>query len=64
MIDGLDVMPRVVNYDRPCVFFIATQHEVYATLDYPVGSVVIDPFGYVTNDDHVTLVTPGRKYLV
>lgn len=64
MVDGLDMMPRVVNYERPCVFFIATQHEVYATLDYPAGSVVIDPFGYVVNDDHVTLVTPGRKYLV
>lgn len=47
---------------RPHVFFIATQHDVYRDLDYPSGSVVIDPFGYVEVDDAtVTLVTPGRK---
>lgn len=63
MVDGLDTIPQVVHLDRPCVFFIATQHEIYADLAYPAGSVVIDPFGYVVNQPHFTLVTPGRKYL-
>lgn len=47
---------------EPRVFFVATQHDAYRDLDYPAGSVVIDPFGYVEVDDPtVTLVTPGRK---
>lgn len=61
MIDGLDTIGQVVHYDRPCVFFIGTQHDVYADLDYPAGSVVIDPFGYVRPNASITLVTPGRK---
>lgn len=63
MVDGHDTIGQVVHYDRPCVFFIATQHEVYSDLDYPAGSVVIDPFGYVVHDPRITLITPGRKYL-
>lgn len=61
MVDGVEVISQVIDYDRPCVFFIATQHDVYVDLDYPVGSVVIDPFGYVRSSDLFTLVTPGRK---
>jgi UDPglucose 6-dehydrogenase len=52
----------VVQRDYPHVYFVATQHDVYRTMPYPAGSVVIDPFGYVEVDDPtVTLVTPGRK---
>ena len=61
LVDGIEIIPQVINYDRPCVFFLATQHDVYADLDYPQGSVVIDPFGYVGRNDQITLVTPGRK---
>lgn len=61
LVDGLEVLPQVINYDRACVFFVATQHDVYADLDYPDGSVVIDPFGYVRSNPKISLVTPGRK---
>lgn len=61
LVDGVEVLPQVINYDRACVFFVATQHDVYADLDYPEGSVVIDPFGYVRRNDKITLITPGRK---
>lgn len=61
LVDGIEVLPQVVNYERACVFFVATQHDVYADLDYPDGSVVIDPFGYVRRNERITLVTPGRK---
>lgn len=47
--------------ERPYVFFVATQHERYATQKFPRGSVIIDPFGYVQAQDGVTLITPGRK---
>lgn len=46
----------------PHVFFVATQHDEYRSVVFPAGSVVIDPFGYLTIDDPtVTLVTPGRR---
>lgn len=61
LVDGIETLAQATHYDRPCVFFVATQHEIYADLDYPNGSVVIDPFGYVEVNDTVTLVTPGRK---
>jgi UDPglucose 6-dehydrogenase len=47
---------------EPHIFFVATMHDEYRSVHFPVGSVVIDPFGYLTVDDPaVTLVTPGRK---
>lgn len=47
---------------EPHVFFVATRHQEYQHVVFPAGSVVIDPFGYLTVDDPaVTLVTPGRK---
>lgn len=49
---------------KPRVFFIATRHDVYARLDYPAGSVVIDPFGFVPRRSGLTLVTPGRKRML
>lgn len=46
----------------PSVFFIATQHTAYRDLEFPRGSVIIDPFGYLdVTDVTVTYVTPGRK---
>lgn len=43
------------------VFFIATAHLEYTHLNFPFGSVVIDPFGMIPQRDGITLVTPGRK---
>lgn len=52
----------VIVDDEPRVFFVATRHDHYRTLDFPAGSVVIDPFGYLDLDNtRVTYVTPGRK---
>lgn len=52
----------LVVHDEPRIFFVATRHEHYHTLDFPVGSVVIDPFGYLdVVNPTVTYVTPGRK---
>jgi UDPglucose 6-dehydrogenase len=43
------------------VYVIATQHTVFAGWEYPTGSVVLDPFGYVPDVQGVTVVRPGRK---
>ncbi len=50
------------DYRNPQIYFVATKHDEYTQVKFPAGSVVIDPFGYLTiNDPAVTLVTPGRK---
>lgn len=46
---------------QPYVYVIATRHDRFADVEFPAGSVVIDPFGYVPARPNVTLVTPGRK---
>ncbi|MDE0399341.1 MAG: nucleotide sugar dehydrogenase [Candidatus Poribacteria bacterium] len=46
---------------RPAVFFVGTRHEQFRTFDYPQGSVVIDPFGYVREGKGITLVRVGRQ---
>jgi UDPglucose 6-dehydrogenase len=45
----------------PAVYFVATKHDEFRNYTWPRGSVVIDPFGYLTSQEAVTLVTPGRK---
>jgi UDPglucose 6-dehydrogenase len=47
--------------NEPRVFVIATKHQLYADLQYPAGSVVLDPWGYVPDQPGVTVVRIGRK---
>lgn len=47
--------------DQPRTFVVVTRHQRFRTLPFPVGSVVIDPFGYVERRSGVTYVTPGRR---
>ena len=46
---------------RPAVFFVGTRHEQFRDFNYPEGSVVIDPFGYVNQHQGVTLIRIGRQ---
>lgn len=45
----------------PAVFFVGTKHTRFKDMEYPRGSVVIDPFGYVERRDGVELVRIGRQ---
>lgn len=42
------------------LFFIGTQHERYAKVKFPKGSVVIDPFRYIPDQDGVEVVRIGE----
>jgi UDPglucose 6-dehydrogenase len=55
----VDRDPTVVTH--PSLVVLATRHDVFTTYEFPAGSVVVDPFGYVPARPGVTLVTPGRK---
>jgi len=42
------------------VYFIATQHERYMDYEFPSGSTVLDPFGYIPDHPGVEVVWLGR----
>lgn len=43
------------------VYFIGTEHSRYADYKFPEGSVVIDPFGLIPEQEGVTIRALGRK---
>jgi UDPglucose 6-dehydrogenase len=49
------------DFTNPSVFVIATKHRVWQDLKFAPRSVVIDPFGYIADQDGVTVVRVGRK---
>lgn len=57
LVDGADGIATA----QPAVFFVGTRHDMFADLEYPPGSIVIDPFGYVQERDGVRVVRVGRQ---
>lgn len=47
--------------DGPLVYVIATAHPEFAEFTFTRRSVVIDPFGYIPDQEGVTVVRVGRK---
>ena len=45
--------------DSPHVYFIGTQHKSFEKLEFPDGSVVIDPFRYIPKKNHVEIIWLG-----
>ena len=43
----------------PGLYFIATKHERFRNLKFPAGSVVIDPFRYIPEQEGVKLISIG-----
>lgn len=43
------------------VFVVGTRHDEFRKLNVPIGSVVIDPWGYIPDQHGVTVVRVGRK---
>lgn len=47
--------------DIPWLVFIGTQHERYTKMKFLPGSVVIDPFGYIPDQEDVEVIRVGRS---
>lgn len=45
---------------EPAVYVIGCQHQRYAHANWPAGSVVVDPFGYIPDRPGVTVHRVGR----
>lgn len=45
----------------PSTVIIGCAHRRYATMRFPEGSTIIDPFGIVQPQDDVELIRPGRR---
>jgi UDPglucose 6-dehydrogenase len=43
----------------PALYFIGTRHERWAKIKFPAGSVVIDPFRYISEQKDVTVLRIG-----
>ena len=46
---------------HPAVYFIGTNNERYRSYEFPPGSVVLDPFGQISDRDGVTVRRIGRN---
>jgi len=44
------------------IFFIGCRHDQYATAKFPDGSIVIDPFRYVSQPEGVQVISIGKTY--
>jgi UDPglucose 6-dehydrogenase len=45
---------------KPSLFFIGTKHKVYAVTKFPEGSIIIDPWRYVPDQEGVTVIRIGE----
>jgi UDPglucose 6-dehydrogenase len=45
----------------PSLFFVATRHREYEETRFPAGSVVLDPWGCIRDQEGVEVVRIGRR---
>ena len=43
------------------VFFIGTNHDKFKEYNFPAGSIVIDPWGIIEQQNGVELISIGRE---
>ena len=48
------------NLEEAQVFFIGTKHSEFAEYEFAKGSVVIDPWRYILDQEGVTVIRVGQ----
>ena len=43
------------------IFFIATNHDDFNNFEYPAGSIILDPWGYIKDFKNVEVIRIGRN---
>ncbi len=51
----------VLDTRKPAIYFIGTKHHEFTTYKFAKGSVVIDPWGYMPEQEGVTIRRLGRR---
>jgi UDPglucose 6-dehydrogenase len=49
-----------LTWRKPHIYFIATQHKQFTRINFPDGSVVIDPFRYIPKREGVKIIGIGE----
>ena len=51
-----------VEFDTKAIFFVSCNHDLFKKLEFPVGSIIVDPWGNAVNRDQldVKYVRKGR----
>lgn len=47
--------------DKPSIYFIGTNHDAFLDLEFPKGSIVIDPWRYILPQEGVELIKVGNS---
>lgn len=55
-IDG----PITANANKPEIYFIGTKHSEFVNYIFPKGSIVIDPFRYIPDQEGVEVIRIGK----
>lgn len=50
------------SFRHAWVFVVATPHQAFMEMEFPWGSVVIDPWGVITRKEGVCYIFPGREH--
>lgn len=58
IVDGVEL--DMSKFDPSTVFFVATKHQLFSQISYPVGSTVVDPWRYVPQQSGVTVIHVGN----
>lgn len=58
---GNPVIADDMDLDEPVTVIIGTQHERYKHYQFPKGSVVIDPFRFIPDQEGVKVIRIGEK---
>ncbi len=51
---------EVVSVNEPCLFFIGTKHSEFLSYEFPEGSIVIDPWRYMPDQEGVDVIRIGE----
>ncbi len=51
---------NILDTNIRAIYFIATKHNVFKQLQFPKGSIIIDPFRYIEKSDNIELIQIGK----
>jgi UDPglucose 6-dehydrogenase len=47
--------------DKPALFFMGTNHDVFLDYKFPENSIVIDPWRYIVNNENIKVIHVGNS---